>query len=479
MTDSEAAPRRSPWTMLRDFGALSGGELLAKIAGFVAFAWLARRFPPDAYGHIEVAIQVTMMFSLVVDFGLGPIGAREIASNRGRAAALAASIPTLRLILAALAYLLVYLVAGMLDLGEEGRTLARVTGLALFAAPFVHSWLFQGLGKMLWVAAAQLLRSAAFAALVLLCIGDDDGILAVGIFEALSAFVMAAWFVGAQVRNLGMPRLGAPLEELGRLFREAWPVGLSRTLWAVYQYVPTLLVTAIVGGAEVAWFAAAHRLVTSLGSFVNIYHFNLYPQLVEAVAAGQARVDRLMETSFRLTSWAGVAVAVAGTALAVPVCQLAFGEAFARSGPTFAIAIWAVPISFLNSHARFVLIAAGAQRLELAANAAGAVVAALGGAAAVAAAGSEGAGLALVVGAAATWFVAHGYASSRVSPLPLFQPLVRPLLTAAAVLGASTWLMAPGWGSGLTAVVAFAVLAPLVDPALPREALALRGSRSE
>ena len=479
MTDSEAAPRRSPWTMLRDFGALSGGELLAKIAGFVAFAWLARRFPPDAYGQIEVAIQITMMFSLVVDFGLGPIGAREIASDRGRAAGLAAAIPTLRLLLATFAYGLVYVVAGLLDMGSEGRTLVRVTGLALFAGPFVHNWLFQGLGKMLWVAVAQLLRSGAFAALVLLCIGESDGILSVGIFEALSAFVMAIWFVGAQIRIVGSLRLGAPLTELHRLFLQAWPVGLSRTLWAVYQFVPTLLMTAIVGGAEVAWFAAAHRLVTSLGSFVNLYHFNLYPQLVEAVESGAERTRRLMTTSFRLTSWAGVAVAVAGTALAVPLCQLAFGEAFARSGTTFAIAIWAVPISLLSAHARFVLIAAGEQRFELAANAAGAAVAALGGAAAVATAGSEGAGAALVGGAAATWLVAHRYACSRVTTLPMLQPLIRPLLTASAVLAASALLMEPGWISGLVAALGFASLAPLVEPALLREARALRRSDAE
>ncbi len=105
---------RSPWVMLRDFFALSGGELVAKIAGFIAFVWLARTLSPEVYGRVEVAIQLSMMFALMVDFGFGPIGARELAADPRRARPLAAAIPTLRIGLAALAYGLVYSLAGVL-----------------------------------------------------------------------------------------------------------------------------------------------------------------------------------------------------------------------------------------------------------------------------------------------------------------------------------------------------------------------------
>ncbi len=477
MKEPSPTPQRSAWELMRDFFALSGGELFAKVAGFVAFAWLARTLAPESYGHVELAIQLSMMASLLVDFGLGPIGARELAADPGRARVLAASIPVLRLGLAPVAYAFVFAASGLLDLDDDARLLVRVTGLSLFAGPWVHNWLFQGLGRMLWVAVAQLIRTGSFAVLVLFFVQSPDDVLAVGVFEAVAAFAMSAWFVVAQLRTIGGLSLLTETSELRRLLSEAWPVGVSRMLWALYQYVPTVLVSQIVGGAEVAWFAAAHRLGTSLGSFVALYHFNLYPQWASAVGEGAAAVRRLADTSFRLTAWLGVWGGMTGVLLSVPLCQLVFGESYAASGPVFAIAIWTVPISLLSAHPRFALISAGEQRAELASNAAGAFVAIVGGAVAVTLAGAEGAAVSLVLGALATWLVAHVQCMRRLVTMPSLGPLVRPGILAAGI-GAAVWqLFDPGWIQGLAAFGAFAVFAPLVDPALWRDAraLALRG----
>ena len=63
-------PAKALWDLL----ALSGSEILGKIAGFVAFATLARIFSPSDYGAIELAVSLFAFFASVVDFGLGPIG---------------------------------------------------------------------------------------------------------------------------------------------------------------------------------------------------------------------------------------------------------------------------------------------------------------------------------------------------------------------------------------------------------------------
>ncbi len=475
---SEAAhAARSPWVMLRDFFALSGGELLSKVAGFIAVAWLARTLSPEIYGRFEFAIQLSMMFALMVDFGFGPIGAREIAMDPARTRRLAAAIPTLRLALALVAYGLVFLVSAFLDLDDAARRLVRITALSLFAGPWVMNWLFQGLGRMLWVAVAQLLRMGVFAGLVLLFIEGDADVFAVGWFEVAAAFAMSAWFLAAQLRTVGGLSLGSPIAELRRLLIEASPVGTSRFLWAVYQYVPTLLVAQLVGGAEVAWFAAAHRLATSLGSFVNLYHFNLYPRLVEAIQSGRTAVEGLARTSYRLTAWVGVLGGLGGTMLSVPVCQLIFGERFEQSGTAFAIAIWSVPISLLGSHARFILIGAGEQRAELAANSAGAIVGVLVGIVAISTLGFEGGAVALVLGAMATWATAHVFAARRVATLPVLAPLLRPALAAGVAITAASSLFDPGWSRGITAMLGYAAIAPLVDRSLIRDAEALRARR--
>jgi O-antigen/teichoic acid export membrane protein len=470
---------RTPAQLLRDFFTLSGGELLAKIAGFVAFAYLARVLQVESYGAVELAVAVTMVFALVVDFGFAPIGARELArSNGGDPRRLAAVITTLRLGLAAASIAFIWLGSLLADAEPATRALVRVFSLSLIGAPFVLNWMFQGLGRLGWVAGAQLVRNLVFAGLVLLLVHSSEDLLRVGWIEVASLVAMASWYVAGYLRVVGRPALGAPLAELQHMAAEALPVGMSRTLWVLYQYVPTLLVASLVGGAAMAWFGAAHRLVTSLGTFVHLYHFNLYPQFVIALSQGHEALRRALVPSFRVAAWAGVAGAFAVTQLAGNICALLFGEPYVASGPVLAVLIWALPISFLGSHARFLLIGAGHQRAELLANGAGAALALLLGLALVPSLGAIGGGLAMVGGALATWVTAHLLATRRIGAIPSFGPAVRPLLLAGVLGFAAAYAPGAGtWLGGLTVSARCFGLAPLVERALWHDTRALLQGR--
>jgi O-antigen/teichoic acid export membrane protein len=71
----------SPRRLVLNFVFLSGGEALSKVFAFFAFAYLARILGPDIYGDIEFALAATLFFNLVVEGGLGLLGAREIAKD--------------------------------------------------------------------------------------------------------------------------------------------------------------------------------------------------------------------------------------------------------------------------------------------------------------------------------------------------------------------------------------------------------------
>ena len=67
--------------LVSNFTLLTGGEVLSKIFTFIAFTFLARMLGPTNFGHLEFALAVMVFFSLLVDFGTSPYGAREIAKN--------------------------------------------------------------------------------------------------------------------------------------------------------------------------------------------------------------------------------------------------------------------------------------------------------------------------------------------------------------------------------------------------------------
>jgi O-antigen/teichoic acid export membrane protein len=470
-----ARPARSARELLRDLGSLVLGEGVAKLAGFAAFAYLARTLPPDGYGAVEVASAISMLFFLVVDFGFAPIGARELARDRSRARWLAAAIPTLRLALAAASVACIWIASLFLDQPEPARALVRVFGLSLLMAPWVLNWLFQGLGRMLVVASAQALRMSVFALAVVLVVSESAPLWRVGAAELVSTALMALYYVAMQARVAGAPRLTRDREGLLHLLRDATPIGLSRILWALSQYAGTVILAAFAPAADVAWYGAAHRLTTALGAFVQLYHFNLFPALVEAAHASHDRLRELTAPLLRATAWLGAFGGLFGVAFGGRLCALLYGEPFAQSGMAFGWLVWTLAASLVGAHARFVLLALGQQRLELAANATGAAVSVLGGLALVPLFGGRGAAAALVAGTLATWFAAHALATRAArAALPGFGVLLRPALGCAAAALAGRWLPIGGeLARGALPLLALALAAPIVDPALRRDALRL------
>lgn len=462
------------WQLVRDFATLSLGETFAKIAGFLAFAYLARALGPAAYGSVEVAVALVMVFGLVVDFGLGPIAARDISLDASRAPGLAASVPAARLLLALPAFAGMALCIAALDMSADARRMALLFALGLFAGPWTLNWLFQALGRMRWVAAAQALRMGTFALAVVLLVRGPEDLWRVGAAELLAVTAMALYFGLAAWRRAVAPGLAFEPGALRRILRGALPVGVSQLLWALNQYLPTLLVATLVGGTAIAWFGSAHRIVVSLGTFVWLYFFNLYPSMVRSSEGARGDFAELTRHSFRATSWIGVFAALLGSLLAAPLCRLAYGEAFGAAGAALALLVWLLPVNLLSGHARFGLIGAGRQALELRAQAWGLGATLVAGIALAPRLGAVGAALAMLISALLVWAVAHFYARAQLGPLPFAAPLLRPAAAAAAAAG--LFAVLPGgspWLRAAAAGVGYWTVAGLLEPRLLGDARAL------
>jgi len=239
-----------------------------------------------------------------------------------------------------------------------------------------------------------------------------------------------------------------------------------------------VLVAGLLGGAEIAWFGGAHRIVLSLGTFVWLYHFNLFPSMARTTSHSAGAFQRLVEPSFRVTAWVSVLGALALALVADPVCRIAFGEAFGAAALPFAVLVWVLPVGLLSGHARYALIASGHQRRELGAQLVGAAITALVGAAAIRALGALGGALAMLASALAVWAIAHRATVRHVAPIPALGPVVRPLLMAALAAALLPRLFASPWIAALAAGAGGLALAPLVDPRLLSDLRTLAGAKS-
>src|SRR5438034_2052769 len=90
-----------------NFSYLTAGEAISKLFTFAAFSMLARVLGPNNFGYLEFTLAIMVFFTLLVDFGSSPYGAREVAKDQTQIGELSTTIVALRIVFALAGYLLV------------------------------------------------------------------------------------------------------------------------------------------------------------------------------------------------------------------------------------------------------------------------------------------------------------------------------------------------------------------------------------
>jgi len=463
-----------------DFAVLSGGQLLSKVFGFIAFAYLARVLGPKDYGSVEYAIGLAVFFSMIVDLGLGPVGVRELATGEETVQSLAANIPLARLGIVLVAIPTMLVVAFVSKQSEAGLRLVELYALSLLAAPWTLEWLFQAKEMMTAAAAGSLLRMVLYTAGILLFVKHGTPVELVGWIEVLAAFITTLFYLGVQhVYITPLSFRSASFRSLRALVHQGLGVGGGQIVSAVNMYAPLLLVGTIAAGAETGWFGAAHRVVASLSTFSMLYHFNLYPVIARRASGPPEALDAVIRASLRIVAWVSIGGALLLTLLGTELMQLAFGGNFTEAGLSFKVLVWFLPATLLSGHARWFMIAAKRQKYVFYAQVAGVVASVAVGVPFVRYLPSLGAAVAMVAGAVAVWAYAHLSATHYVRKIPGVAVTLVPMALAAAALAVASQLHFTRWVVGPGLVLAFFGVAPLVDRALIADARTLASAKSD
>jgi len=416
---------------------LFGGEGFSKLCAFGAFAYLARTLGPRNFGTVELALSVTVFFVLGAESGLGSYGARLIEQDPTLAPTLIPRIAVLRAMLGVPAYLAILFISERY--GMPGVGILAIYGALVLLTPFFTQWVYQGLRQMQWVACASALRYGLFAALVMLFIrrGSDTRLVAVS--EVCGALAVVA-FNAVIIRRVLHVRLdwrGAVPGAL-RLLKHTWFLGASDLAWAAMWYSPSIMIgwVAIARMHEVAWMAAAVRIVMALHTFVWLYFFNMIPNLAKEIHEGLAGWRDLLARSMSSSTWAACLLALGGTFFAPIIVRTIYGASYGPAVLPFQIVIWMIPVAWFSGHFRFSLIASGHQRLEFIASAAAGTVTVVAAYAGVRLWGATGAAAALLTGGVVNALVA-GFAMYRVIGSMRLVSAVPPVLScvAAGLLG--------------------------------------------
>lgn len=427
---------------LTNLSMLTAGALAAKLITFLAVARMARALGTDLFGGVAFAIAFTMYFDLIISQGLDVYAIQEVARDRGALERRAAAILGLRLVSSLLALGALVAAVSLLARPTQVKWLLLLYGLTFLPSALSLKWVFQAVEEMKFVALANVVGQLVFAVFVLVFVWGPPRLLWIPAFQFLGDLAAALFLIRNYRRRFGPVRFAFELRSWGSMLKESIPMGLSSALSLVMFNFDLLLLGFLKPASDVGQYGAAYKIIGFLSSLIVLYGRNLFPSISRCRDRPEA-LRRAAAVAQKYALAFALPVAAGGIFLARPLMGAVFGPEFSGGGWALAVLLWIVPAASCRAFYRGVLLSHGMQNANL-------------GIAAAAVAVNLGLNFALIPrysfrGSAVASLVSEmlllglmvAVVSRRLTPLPLWRHVWKPLLACAPM--AAFLFLSPSW----------------------------------
>ena len=364
-TSSDGAPRlRADARVAKGFVKLGGGEALARVIGFGATAYLARRLGADAYGVIVLALAVMTYVGRLSDLGLDMLGVHDVAHDRDQLPTLIPRYLGARLLVATF-LIATIVVAGLFVMPQpEGAILAS---MCFVLAPIAlgTKWVHLGLEQPGFAAAARSTQEILAALLIVAVVNGPADLARVPVAQIIGEGV------GAYILMRALPRTRVSLREMlsvevvRTLYRRSWPLVLSSLLGLVIFNSDFFFLRFFRDSATVGTYATAYLLIGFCINLGHSYSMSLLPAITKLKGDPGAEL-KLYHNALAQVFAGSFPVAVGGCLVASQLIPVVFGAQYAPASAALQILIWSIPIALTRHVAQTVMVAHEGQKRMLA-----------------------------------------------------------------------------------------------------------------
>jgi polysaccharide transporter, PST family len=337
-------------TLWESLASLYGVHAFNYLVPLFTLPYLARVIGAAEWGAFAFADAYGRVVALVVEYGFGLSGAREVARVRHDPQARSRELSGIlgaQLLLGIFAALITRILAVEVPVFAEHRRLlpgALFLAMSQGASPM---WYFQGIERVklmgsLWIAG----RIAGAAGLFLFVRGPSDGWLALFI-QGTAPFLSVV--AGLAIAYRDMPFLWPSLHRGWRTLHAGAPVFLYRAGTSLYTSMGVLLLGFLATPLAVAWFAGAEKIARAAVSATGPITQAFYPRINHLLLTDRRGAARTARLSLWLTMSVG---GITGTALffgAPLVVKAALGAGFEGSVPVLRLLALLPPMVALSS----------------------------------------------------------------------------------------------------------------------------------
>jgi len=324
--------------------------ILQKVISFTYFVILARYLFPEDLGKYYLAISLTTIFAIFIDFGLANVLTREVAKDQGRASKLLGSVLILKIPLAIVSFLSLFLLVNVMDYSSLIRTLVYISSISMILDSFTlafyasirgfHKLKFESIGVVLFQ-------------LIVLIFGLLALKLKLGLSYLIGALAMASIFnfiySGILVRLKFKINFNLHLDKIliKSIVAIAVPFALFGIFQRLYTYLDTVFLSYLAGDKYVGLYQVAFKIIFALQFLPMAFMASLYPAFASYFQQNKEQLVVSFERAMKYLIIISLPISIGIIAMADKII-LVFKPEYMEAVLPLQIIMVALPFIFIN-----------------------------------------------------------------------------------------------------------------------------------
>ncbi len=340
-----------------------------KAIAFVYFLFLARIMMPEQTGIYFLAVSISMIFSVIADFGITPVIIREIAKRPEDTQKIVQRTLTVKFPLLLIGYLLAVSSTALMGYEIQVLSLVFVTGLVLILDS-IHLFFYGVLRghhilsiESVGMFSGQLITAIVGAVILWLSPSLQLLVLALLAGSLTNVVLSSSMLIRRFGINLFSPVLDWTFVRF--LFKAALPFALAAIFVKVYSYIDTVFISKFLDATAVGLYGLAYKFTYAFQFLPLAFIAALYPNLSSLI---DSKNQNLVQT-FHRSMWYMLILStpiVFGLWLIAPHVVLLAGDSYSASAPVLSVLVFALFPIFLDFPIGSLLNAANKQSTKTA-----------------------------------------------------------------------------------------------------------------
>ncbi len=342
---------------LKNIIAVSLSDVLSRLLGFGANAYLARILGTLGFGAMSVGFSVLSYAAMLSSPGVQVAGTRHVAATGDHAEEYVSNVNSLRTALAAGCVLTVGIVSWAFI--HPASTALTIFIFSLSAIPMALSldWYFLGKENLLASSGSKVVVAGIYLVFILFFVRSGNDILWTAVAFLIANILATAWLFYVYRRSSHRFHLAIRFDEWKKLVRQSQPLGISSFLAQTIMNVPVLIVGAIVSSHAAGLFNAAMKLIFFALVIDRVFYAMFFPVISRHRASDVEQFKRSGALALKIVLAVSVPVVVAGSVFAEQTVHFVYGQDFLAAAVPFQILLLYFLFSVVNTVFMSVMIA--------------------------------------------------------------------------------------------------------------------------